>query len=712
MAKIYDEKVSELHDLLRDASSENGATVLIPNLQRPYVWTPTQVILLIDSLIRGWPFGTLLLWKVHHSDLATIPSRTFWKVVDRTDENCGAQVSRQNPPGEFRMVLDGQQRLQSLLIALGGDDWGFRLEDREWIRETTGELPKGRTAAKHWSLAHLTFDLVEFLRLSMEKRDLLKIDFRDVLVWAVHDTTSGHSKSSRPATYKFPTPCSFDPAAKGRYVRLSRLWQLAGNNPQLKESYYKEKLRPVLAEHQVTTDVLDALLTPLAELMTTLRDVKLIKVAYLEVARFDPQVWEPDVYNEAIVNIFTRLNTAGRTLTREEITFAWIKTGWNPSLTGSNEAGACFEKLQSELKTDRVDLQMDELVGAVSMIWAVLSNKGHLLTDRDLLQGDKVRPMAKDLCGNWAVIVDSLTLGSSCLEELGIVYGMMFNSINSLSLVWAWIVLAEQWASSVKLTVVSRDEFDKLLGELINQFADRWILLSQWAGRWGMSTGRILATYAQGLAEDWEIILKKQNSEDVLEVLEVLQLRMEKWLSDLRPDAAAFIQSLNVDERTSVRQYFVPLWVWHRLDKLRFEYSRTALRHDPKKKSVKAEVDHVVAVKIWEDKLVDPTAKIDISDEDIGQINHLGNCILLDKSFNLSKGKSSLGSFLAAVHEFKSGKVTLGDWANSMRLNGVLLEPAAFNCVALKEAIQNRGKLIRQELLEYVHGTRQRTDKQ
>jgi len=26
------------------------------------------------------------------------------------------------------MVLDGQQRVQSLLLALGGDDWGFKLE--------------------------------------------------------------------------------------------------------------------------------------------------------------------------------------------------------------------------------------------------------------------------------------------------------------------------------------------------------------------------------------------------------------------------------------------------------------------------------------------------------------------------------------------------------------------------------------------------------
>jgi uncharacterized protein with ParB-like and HNH nuclease domain len=66
---------------LKKACAHAGATVLIPDLQRPYVWTPNQVTLLIDSLIRGWPFGTLLLWKVNHHEWEGIPFRPFWTVV-------------------------------------------------------------------------------------------------------------------------------------------------------------------------------------------------------------------------------------------------------------------------------------------------------------------------------------------------------------------------------------------------------------------------------------------------------------------------------------------------------------------------------------------------------------------------------------------------------------------------------------------------------
>lgn len=131
MANIYEQKNEDLYRLLDNAKSGDGATVLIPDLQRPYVWTPNQVTLLVDSLIRGWPFGTLLMWKAGSGDLERVPHRQFWQVFDKTDDTDGTAVSRKDPPAGFQMVLDGQQRIQSLLLALGGDGWGFKMDDRE-----------------------------------------------------------------------------------------------------------------------------------------------------------------------------------------------------------------------------------------------------------------------------------------------------------------------------------------------------------------------------------------------------------------------------------------------------------------------------------------------------------------------------------------------------------------------------------------------------
>src|SRR5438445_9460992 len=164
MATIYEQKSDPLHTLLERARDDEGATVVIPELQRPYVWKPHQVTLLVDSLIRGWPFGTLLMWKVNHDELQGIPHRQFWRTVDRTGDGESASVMRKNPPAQYHMVLDGQQRLQSLALALGGDDAGFRLEDRSWVEETTDRRPRGRQPKhRHWSKASLCFDVQKFL---------------------------------------------------------------------------------------------------------------------------------------------------------------------------------------------------------------------------------------------------------------------------------------------------------------------------------------------------------------------------------------------------------------------------------------------------------------------------------------------------------------------------------------------------------------------
>ncbi len=118
MANIYESKSEELHQLIDRASNSTGATVVIPDLQRPYVWDPTQVILLIDSLIRGWPFGTLLMWKVDQSQIGRIPHREFWQVVDRTDESVGAAVKRRDPPLPIIWYSMAAESSESLTCAL------------------------------------------------------------------------------------------------------------------------------------------------------------------------------------------------------------------------------------------------------------------------------------------------------------------------------------------------------------------------------------------------------------------------------------------------------------------------------------------------------------------------------------------------------------------------------------------------------------------
>lgn len=82
----------------------------LPEIQRQYVWRATQVRNLLDSLYRGYPSGSILMWE---SD-EPVPTRNFAIEQDST-----AFAGR-------KLLLDGQQRLTSLTAVLNGDPINVR----------------------------------------------------------------------------------------------------------------------------------------------------------------------------------------------------------------------------------------------------------------------------------------------------------------------------------------------------------------------------------------------------------------------------------------------------------------------------------------------------------------------------------------------------------------------------------------------------------
>ena len=711
--KIYDENAECLHDILRTASSEQGATLLVPDLQRPYVWTPSQVTLLVDSLLRGWPFGTLLLWKVRREDLAGIPSRPFWRVADRTGEFGDSHVGKGNPPAEFRMVLDGQQRLQSLLLAFGGDSWGFRLLDHEWSTVLDSERPRGRNAKRHWSMGHLCLDVPAFRDRVKAAGGVARVDFRDVLFWVVQTPNDGRSPHPRPANYKHPLASALDAENRGRFIRLSRLWNLASPQAGLFEAHYRQKLMPVLVEHEVANDVVSDVLVPLAELIMTLKDIKLSKVSYLELAPFDADVFDPDVYNDAIVNIFTRLNTAGRALTRQEITFAWIKTGWDASQTGNRTAGKCFEELNDALADEGVRIDIDALVGAISAMWSVLHRGGSLLTANDLLRGEKVRPMAQDLVASWETVATNAIDGARLVDDRGFRFGTHYRSLNVLTLLLAWRLLGRKWLALHPQAVIAKDGFEKALDAAFGDYCDRWILLSQWSGRWGKSTDKALADYVNDLASDWSSISSLSSADDVIARL---RARMELWIAALQPESTKYVDDLAALTRDRVRDYYLPLWLWHRLDAKRWTASAVPLR-ESKRGSLSIDVDHVVAVRLWESLAGTQPQTTSAEDDEIldaddlsTTINALGNCCLLEKSFNIAKAAEPLGAFLARVYEFKTAGRSVSDWTADLGVDATLVDPTGIGIADVRAAVEARTAAMKSELKQYLAGTRERAD--
>ena len=94
--------------------------LVLPAIQREFVWSPEQVYRLFDSLMQGYPFGAFLYWRVAPENSGKF---NFYDFVlnyhERDNRHCPALPSL--PDRQVTAVLDGQQRLTALNVGLRGD---------------------------------------------------------------------------------------------------------------------------------------------------------------------------------------------------------------------------------------------------------------------------------------------------------------------------------------------------------------------------------------------------------------------------------------------------------------------------------------------------------------------------------------------------------------------------------------------------------------
>lgn len=87
-------------------------SIRIPGFQRSFVWEPDRAALLMDSIHKGYPFGSVLLWR----------TRTELKTEKKV---AGIELPPPEKDYPIDYVLDGQQRLTSIFATfqthLSGD---------------------------------------------------------------------------------------------------------------------------------------------------------------------------------------------------------------------------------------------------------------------------------------------------------------------------------------------------------------------------------------------------------------------------------------------------------------------------------------------------------------------------------------------------------------------------------------------------------------
>src|ERR1700682_269195 len=98
---ILKPKTTKVKQLVDDYRS---GRIVIPEFQREYVWKPSKAPWLIDSLYRGFPISSLLLWQSSE------------ETRSRRRDPRPARASLMS------WLIDGQQRVITLARIMNGDE--------------------------------------------------------------------------------------------------------------------------------------------------------------------------------------------------------------------------------------------------------------------------------------------------------------------------------------------------------------------------------------------------------------------------------------------------------------------------------------------------------------------------------------------------------------------------------------------------------------
>jgi hypothetical protein len=101
----------QIADIVRHIDDATLGTLNVPEFQRKYVWRASKVVDLVDSLWRGYPVGSLLLWESAYESPRTA-------------------LGKQGPK---LWIVDGQQRVTSLALLFGKKPYWWS-DHAQWNR--------------------------------------------------------------------------------------------------------------------------------------------------------------------------------------------------------------------------------------------------------------------------------------------------------------------------------------------------------------------------------------------------------------------------------------------------------------------------------------------------------------------------------------------------------------------------------------------------
>lgn len=271
-------------------------------MQRRYVWRSTQVRDLFDSLYRGYPSGTILVWETREN----VPTRDF------------AVAQGEQMMTKVQLLLDGQQRLTSLSAILRGEPVSVRNRKRPIDILFNLDHPEKLTVITEVDEQDNDEDNEEEETSSEEGEDLADASEDELL--------------KRFAQMTF-------------VVGSKRLEQLP-NWVSVTEVMTSTSDAKILKDAGVTS-MDDQRYDKYTERLTRLRAVKDYE--------YNLHVLEERMSYEEVTEIFVRVNSLGAKLRSSDLAMAQITAKWRDSLK-------IFEGLREEFKKNGFDIDLGIIV--------------------------------------------------------------------------------------------------------------------------------------------------------------------------------------------------------------------------------------------------------------------------------------------------------------------------------------------------------------
>ena len=667
---IYSHQSQALFQMLNAASQANS-TILLPQLQRDYVWDQTQVVEFIDSLLKGWPFGTLLIWNLGMVTPNTImvPSHGFGQHINRHDDNA-VRFQPAAQGAEFKMILDGQQRIQSMLLAFNSNS-SITMKDQKWRNNRAGG------GAVRWSRGYLCVNLE---KLVSPENNFIQMDgpnfvfcppqhYEEILEWVENLNDGLDHDQDRPVNYLQP----LNNFKSNTHIRLGYLYENSSNIPSIGQYEFIEQVfrRNGTNFEQMELDVATKVKFATIEICKKLKDLQNQQIHFLQIDQPNNlNVGDNEnQYFSAIVEVFARLNSAGRTLTKEDIIFAWFRQYW-PRI---DDACEILVEIIKERSTLNIVFTNEDALRIFVYLWGMLDRNGDILSTFELRRAN-VLETASIWCRDNFEKITCIT--KKFLDAAHPEFGFDYKSQNALM---PFLAISLRCYLNANGNIEQEHSLTVIESIAKVPYA-KWIFGTQSASAWQSRTNALSEKISKQITINWS---EGANCANVANNL------VQWFLNENEKIIIEFI-NVNQNERRGFKKNNNFLMLWRLMSEDREDhYINTGHRYTPK------DIDHILPYEYLKN----------FNSED-SIINSIGNSLVVRSAITRARGRNLYNIYplfnpppadaqenreniwTLYLHAFGVDRVTPFFTGEQEKINQTLI---------------NRGQKIRQDIISFIY---------